>query len=73
MTVQRLHVGFPKIIVQHPRVLSPNTPCVQGSTHYYLDTQRSRLIPERCTVHVSPAIYEVLTVYEKCLLGYDAV
>jgi hypothetical protein len=42
VTVQRLHVGFPKIIVQHPRVLLLNTPCVQESTHYYLDMQRSR-------------------------------
>jgi hypothetical protein len=46
MTVHRLHVGFPKIIVR-PRVLSRNTPCIQGSTHCYLDMQRSRLI-SRC-------------------------
>jgi hypothetical protein len=73
MTVQRLHVGFPKIILQHPRVLSLNIPCIQGSTHYYLDMQSSRLVSERCTVQVSPAIYEVLIAYEECLPGYDAV
>jgi len=73
MTVQRLHVGVPKIIVQHPRVLSLNTSFIQGSTHYYLDMQRSRLISERYTVQDSSAIYEVLTAYEECLPGYDAV
>lgn len=73
MTVQRLHVVFPKIIVQQRRVLSLNAPCIQGSTHCYLDMQRTRLMSERSTVQVSPAIYEVLTAYEECLPGYDAL
>jgi len=73
MTVQRLQVVFPKIIVQQLRVLSLNAPCIQGRTHNYLDMQRTRLMSERCKVQVSPAIYEVLTAYEECLPGYDAV
>ena len=67
--------GLQKIIVRHPRVISLNTPCIQGKFALLFGyATRSVDIRKIYGANISGHIRGSLsTDYEECLPGYDAV